>query len=328
MSTATIELSSTRRKLFDVLGDNQQQYLDHLKAWFRKRCSKEEFDAAARKLLTQESVHLHNQFLLAVLNKCQTLVNIAPCPPLAKLEPQSSNIPELLSPSKFEQSDRLKKGKIKRKSKPNRASLEHRFQPVQVANCAPEVPLPSVLAPEEKSVQFCARESTLPDVSLVHGRLLVAAWEEGLEGVEENAVKLALAAAEQQLRRIITCLLKTRNSWAVTEGVEHSVGAAAPDPWLLNTQTRRKVGSTREGAVTATLLNEHCLAPTRREEVDRAEAEAMYSLALARPAPPHPAPLGLFDLLAALQGDKTVIPSHSVYTINVERIIMRLHHPT
>ena len=130
------------------------------------------------------------------------------------------------------------------------------------------------------------------------------------------------------LERIITCLLKTRNSWAVTEGVEHSVGAAAPDPWLLNTQTRRKVGSKREGAVTATLLNEHCLAPTRREEVDRAEAEAMYSLALARPAPLHPNPLGLFDLLAALQGDKTVIPSHSVYTINVERIIMRLHHPT
>ena len=44
---------------------------------------------------------------LKVLNKCQTLVNIAPCPPLAKLEPQSSNIPELLSPSKFEQSDRF-----------------------------------------------------------------------------------------------------------------------------------------------------------------------------------------------------------------------------
>ena len=38
MSTATIELSFTRRKLFDVLGDNQQQYLDHLKVlylvWF------------------------------------------------------------------------------------------------------------------------------------------------------------------------------------------------------------------------------------------------------------------------------------------------------
>ena len=139
MSTATIELSSTRRQLFDSLGDNQHQYLDHIKNWFRKRCTKEEFDSAARKLLSPESVHLHNQFLLALLNKCQTLVNISPCPPLAKLEPQSSNIPELLSPSKFDVTDRLKKGKIKRKSKPNRASLEHRFQPVLVSQCAPEV---------------------------------------------------------------------------------------------------------------------------------------------------------------------------------------------
>ena len=235
MSTATIELSSTRRKLFDLLGEQQQAYLDHLKSWFRKRCSKEEFDAAARRLLSPESVHLHNQFLLALLNKCQTLVNISPCPPLAKPD-QAPSIPDLLSPSKFDQSDRLKKGKIKRKSKPNRASLEHRFQPVSVANCAPEVALPAAVPPEERAAQFCARESTLPDVSLVHGRLLVGAWEEGLEGVEEGAVKLALAAAEQQLRRIIFSLLKTRNSWRERAGVEHSVGAAAPDPWLLNTQ--------------------------------------------------------------------------------------------
>ena len=184
MSTATIELSSTRRALFEVLGDNQQQYLDYIKNWFRKRCTKEEFDSAARKLLTPESVHLHNQFLLAVLNKCQTLVNISPCPPLAKLETQSPNIPELLSPSKFDVPDRLKKGKIKRKSKPNRASLEHRFQPVSVPQCAPEVTLPASLAPEESSLQLCAREQLLPDIGLVHGRLLVAAWEEGLEGVE------------------------------------------------------------------------------------------------------------------------------------------------
>ena len=235
MSTATIELSSTRRKLFDMLADQQQAYLDHLKSWFRKRCSKEEFDAAARRLLSPESVHLHNQFLLALLNKCQTLVNISPCPPLAKPD-LAASIPDLLSPSKFDQSDRLKKGKIKRKSKPNRASLEHRFQPVSVANCAPEVAPPAAVPPEERAAQFCTRESTLPDVSLVHGRLLVGAWEEGLEGVEEGAVQLALAAAEQQLRRIIFSLLKTRNSWRASSGVEHSVGAAAPDPWLLNTQ--------------------------------------------------------------------------------------------
>lgn len=98
------------------------------------------------------------------------------------------------------------------------------------------MPLPATLPTEERTVQFCGRESVLPDVSLIHGRLLVAAWEEGLEGVEESAVKLALAAAEQQLRRLVVCLLKTRNSWQETSGLEHSLGCSAPSPWLLNTQ--------------------------------------------------------------------------------------------
>jgi len=329
MSTATIELSSTRRRLFEALGENQHQYLDHIKTWFRKRCTKEEFDTAARKLLTTESVHLHNQFLLAVLNKCQTLVNISPCPTLTKVDTQmASSNPELLSPSKFDVPDRLKKGKIKRKSKPNRASLEHRFQPVSVSNCAPEVSLPASITPEEKGLQYCVRESLLPDISLIHGRLLVSAWEEGLEGVEEAAVKLTLSAVEQQLRKIIFSLVKTRNSWQQTQGLIHSLGSAAPNPWLLNTQSKRKVVTgDRDTAVAANLLNEQCLAPAQRTEADRAEAEAMYSLSLSRP-PRCMQPLGLFDLVTALHMDRDVIPNHSVYSINMERCILRLHPTT
>ena len=71
MSTATIELSSTRKKLFELLGDSQTAYIEHMKNWFRKKNSKEEFDAAARKLLSPDAVHLHNQFLLAVWMPCK-----------------------------------------------------------------------------------------------------------------------------------------------------------------------------------------------------------------------------------------------------------------
>lgn len=41
-----------------------------------------------------------------------------------------------------------------------------------------------------------------------------------------------------------------------------------------------------------------------------------------------PRPLDLFDLLTCLQGDKSTIPCHTVYSLNMERIIMRLHHDT
>ena len=155
MSTATIELSSTRQKLFESLGDSQAAYIDHMKQWFRKKSTKEEFDLAARKLLSKDVIYLHNQFLLAILNKCQTLVNINPGPSLVKSELGTLTITqELLSPSKFDPSaDRLKKGKIKRKVKPNKPQLDHKFQPVATSLCAPEV-TPVNLPKEEKEVSL------------------------------------------------------------------------------------------------------------------------------------------------------------------------------
>ena len=83
-------------------------------------------------------------------------------------------------------------------------------------------------------MQFCSREKTLPDISLIHGRLLVSAWEEGLEGVEDAAVSLTLAAAEAHLRRLVSSLVISRNSWRETTGMRHSAGVGPPDPWLLN----------------------------------------------------------------------------------------------
>ena len=124
--TATIELSSARRKLQSALGESQHEYFRQMKLWFRKRISKDDFDIEARKLLSLDSSHLHNEFLLAILNKCQTLANFTPTP--AKTMTTSSSA-ELLTPRKYDPSgDRLRRGKIKRKSKSNRPSFDHRFQ--------------------------------------------------------------------------------------------------------------------------------------------------------------------------------------------------------
>ena len=74
--TATIELQSARRKLQVALGDSGTDYFRQLKLWFRKHISKDIFDTEARRLLSPEDSHLHNEFLLAILNKCQTLANL------------------------------------------------------------------------------------------------------------------------------------------------------------------------------------------------------------------------------------------------------------
>ena len=74
--TATIELTSARRKLCTALGEKQKDYFAHMKSWFRKRISKEEFDIEARKLITPENGHLHNEFLLAI--PCYHCKNVVP----------------------------------------------------------------------------------------------------------------------------------------------------------------------------------------------------------------------------------------------------------
>ena len=56
--------------------------------------------------------------------------------------------------------------------------------------------------------------------------------------MEDAAVSLTLAAAEAQLRRLVSSLVMSRNSWRESSGMRHSAGVGPPDPWLLNTQTR------------------------------------------------------------------------------------------
>ena len=43
---------------------------------------------------------------------------------------------------------------------------------------------------------YVSRELSLPDISMVHGRLLVSAWESGLRDVTDNAVKLVMKSVE------------------------------------------------------------------------------------------------------------------------------------
>jgi hypothetical protein len=40
-----------------------------------------------------------------------------------------------------------------------------------------------------------------------------------------------------------------------------------------------------------------------------------------------PGPVSLFDLMHTLQKNPRLIPSHTVYSLNMERLISRLHHP-
>jgi hypothetical protein len=206
--TATIELTSARRKLCAALGEKQKDYFAHMKSWFRKRISKEDLDIEARKLITAENGHLHNEFLLAILNKCQTLASFQPSISMtnkansseqvatqnssgrmiSKAEPAAKmscvDPSTILIPRRYEGDERLKIGCYNRqRHKSNNPTFDHRFQPetfngvqdldeIHANNGNIENSLGSTML-------LAQREPTIPDSGLIHGRLLMAAWEEG-----------------------------------------------------------------------------------------------------------------------------------------------------
>ena len=94
MSNPSTELNSSRQKLFTALGKHRAKYLEHLNSWFSSKLSKEQFDAEATKLLTSRHISLHNQFLLAILNKCQSQEDFSPTQ-------RRGEKPELLSPERL-----------------------------------------------------------------------------------------------------------------------------------------------------------------------------------------------------------------------------------
>ena len=402
--TATIELQSARRKLQVALGDSGTDYFRQLKLWFRKHISKDIFDTEARRLLSPEDSHLHNEFLLAILNKCQTLANLptnnvvvgaAAGSPVKLATSANSAVPhasplnqaasasaaaaaaaaaELVVPrNKYDPgglavpgNERLKVGKARRKnSKSNKAAFEQRFAPVNLASAARDTDSVALAAANgaaaapdsdvERTARFAHREAPLlPDSSLVHGRLLLAAWEEGIEKVEDEAVTLVLLAVEQQLRKLVTALLVQRNGYKVREGnFPHAVGSRVPNPWLRNVQRRllrqevsysgpREVAEVLPDPPEKLLIADiDPLVPVGRQTVtDEDQIAALEDVCAARAgemderrrkrkghaAVADKMPLSLFDLMALLKRQKSLIPSHTVYALNMERIVARLYH--
>jgi transcriptional adapter 1 len=172
----------------------------------------------------------------------------------------------------------------------------------------------------------------------------VTAWEEGLEGgAEDEAVKLVLIAIHQLLQRMVSALLMSRNGYKMQDNrIPHSIGSPVPNPWLLNTQRKLKpsdpwlhevseCAQQQEGSFVGDVDPLVPLAPLPLVDV---EQKALLETACAldyHPDSHHQCdkakrPISLFDLLKVLREQKSLIPSHSVYAINMERLYTKLYH--
>ncbi|XP_077506715.1 transcriptional adapter 1-like [Amblyomma americanum] len=307
MAAQTNQLVIAKQKLSDALGDRFKAYMNCLKLWFGQRLSKDEFDLEVRKLLSHDTVRVHNEFLLAFFNKCQA--------PLTGRDSSRASSPQAR--------DKLKKGKPKSKEKPARVSFEKRFVPAASARHVPTVREPVA----ERSIGFCLHEFCLLDAMLVHGRMYCVAWDYGLDRVDNTAVQIVLDAVKLRMRALLLAVMGRRSAYKLDRRrVQHNLGKVPRNPYLQLRPGLIIERAQRQVEAVVSVDGKH--GPCPPQSLDMAECLAALEVAADPHERPPFEPICAADWVEALQVRRNILPSHTVYTRALEHGLASQWHPS
>lgn len=247
MNALTDKVLVTKEALAMALGDNWERYRANMKNWFRNRWTKEEFDCESRKIMTPDKLHLHNQFLLALLNKIdafaapETIVTLQPTCPTGS---RSGSGAGSSSSRKRKRSSRTFADRINFELCDVLEFVkEDNMQVIRPPTLAGDQGLQQQQLPTQR---YCAQELFLPDAGFIMGRFLIGAWEIGLISVEDSVADYVAMAVQVLLKDLLAAIIKKRKHYKTSgEGnFFYDVGAQLRDPSLRNTVTRQKVDDT------------------------------------------------------------------------------------
>lgn len=342
------DIVKAKENLQKALGKQYNNYMASMKKWFSGKTTKQEFDQEAREIVTDNYVHLHNEFLLCIITKCDTFsstVTEASTKPIYQPIP---NIKTHLRPKKrFKASD---------STAPNGStkslSYHLRFVPVDSIKHAPAIVTPSLetahFADKDFTLEFCSRERSLPYFKMIHGRLLLGAIDYNLQHIDIKAVFLLAEATVWMLKNIITNLSARSNfkhKLRCESAYENFKSKNLSDEKILKTHIKRmkmfeKNSGDERFEIDPNLFknkedeNESEIETDENEDmmdIDSAnEREKIMNLGnhLNNPLiiPQNKLPSTLYDLKNLLQFQRKLLPSHSIYTINMEKLICNLWH--
>ena len=81
-----------------------------------------------------------------------------------------------------------------------------------------------------------AQELVLPDRTFVLARLMLAAWENNMDGAEESTAHIIIAATQIFLKNIITAIITRRKGFSVRDRTFiYNIGEPVPSSWKRNT---------------------------------------------------------------------------------------------
>ncbi|XP_070252502.1 transcriptional adapter 1 isoform X2 [Myotis yumanensis] len=181
---------------------------------------------------------------------------------------------------------------------------------------------------DDDDLKLCSHTMMLPTRGQLEGRMIVTAYEHGLDNVTEEAVSAVVYAVENHLKDILASVVSRRKAYRLRDGhFKYAFGSnVTPQPYLKNSIMVYNSLIESPPALPAPCVGQNS---TAHLHPDDAEQQAALLLACSGDTLPAPLPpVNMHDLFEALQVHREVIPSHTVYALNIERVITKLWHPT
>ncbi|MEQ2290444.1 Transcriptional adapter 1, partial [Ameca splendens] len=201
----------------------------------------------------------------------------------------------------------------------------HRFQP-QNPLCGAQPFSPREVGGEEEELRLSAHTLLLPTRGQLEARMMVTAFEMGLDNVTEDAISTMICAVEHHLKDVLTAVITRRKAYRLRDGhFPYAFGTdVTPRPYLKNSLSAFH-GISECPPPSASLP----ACPPPQVSPDDAEQKAVHLLACSSDTLPAPLPpISMFDLLEALKVHRGVMPSHTMYALNMERVLAQLWHPS
>lgn len=303
--TTSKELNLARKSLVASLGENAKVYFEKMKLWFQMKTTKEEFDCEARNIMTEDQVHLHNEFLLCLFNKVRGL---AAATPTRKLD-RDKAIKE-------------KRLRLKRKYRTDKSNFEPADMYVEVLSQTSSPVGDEPIGANRSSAQ----ELVLPDRTFVLARLMLAAWENNMDGAEESTAHIVIAATQIFLKNILTAIFTRRKGYAVRDGsFIYNIGEPVPSSWK-----RNSTHILRSSDYNATeIIDPYGQVPMIKPNIEEAEQATAFAYACSpQTIPPSLKPVNTADLQHTLKMYKNLVSNHTIYATNMERLFTYATHLT
>lgn len=181
---------------------------------------------------------------------------------------------------------------------------------------------------------LCSSEFALPDDFSAHLRVFVNVWEAGLEGLDDDAVRLLNIATRIFVKNILTAVFTYKSSFRTIEGrnFKYAFGVPPINPFLNNSSCFLKVPC--ESNYNKLADGQYFHAADYITDSATAEKEAVFQVACSTPSAtdvndPDPwrfhSTVKLEHVFHALKMYKnSVSNSTSVYMLGMNRIMSRL----